>query len=531
MADVELAATAGSMSEATPLLGGDAPPQATQAQASSRRVAIYQFLEAKTYWGSVYEIWIIALILVNVLAFILASLFVHEYNPVDWASRESGICNNLCDALWFGNYADNGLQFLNIGSTSILELTTVLIFTMEYICRLSVADLEDPKYKGWTGRLMYLPTFFSVVDLASTVPFYIDAFVLRDTDLAASAFLRMFRLLRMMRVEGRYDTALTMVDDVYRAQRGILGTALFVGVTTWMTVSSLYYLVERKSLEMIYCGAAPDSCGADIDTSLCIIDSWGTTDCTNAGCPPSADHPEPCYNLYQSIPMASYYALLNLFGEFPLIAQHSIGGMIVGTLTAVVAVAFFALPAGIIGNGFETEIEKRRTTTTMQEEPIVERGGRTQGHLASLETTRGRLYNFLHAQAVPGSKGFEYFIMFLVVGTSLTFMLDTLDELPTSVRVLSDTFEFLAVLIFTGEYMLKVYSAQEDPKFQGPGGIVRYMTTFLPIVDLLSVAPYWMEVALTGKIISAHSNQSTGGVLVKSLRLLVRSNNNQKMMT
>ena len=522
MADVELAGTS-SMSESTPLLGGDAPTSAVLAgTSSSRRVSIYQFLEAQTYWGQVYEYWIIGLILVNVVAFIASSLFVEEYNPVDWASRgETGICNNLCDALWFGNYPDNGLQVLQIGSTSILELVTVVIFTVEYICRLTVADLEDPNYAGWKGRLRFIPTFFSLVDLVSIIPFYIDAFVLRDTDLAASAFLRMFRLLRMMRVEGRYDTALTMVDDVYRAQRGILGTALFVGVTTWMTVSSLYYLVERKSLEMIYCGAAPDYCGEkdDIDTSLCTIDSWGTTDCSAAGCPPTDDYPEPCYNLYQSIPMASYYALLNLFGEFPLIAQHSFGGMIVGTLTAVVAVAFFALPAGIIGNGFETEIEKRRQTTE-EPAPIVERGGLTVDHLASSETTSGRLYNFLHAQAVPGSIGFEYFIIFLVVGTSLTFMLDTLDELPISVRVLSDTFEFMAVLVFTGEYLLRVYSAQEDPKFQGPGGIARYMTNFLPIVDLLSVAPYWIEVALTGKIISAHSNQSTAGVLVKSLRLL-----------
>ena len=140
------------------------------------------------------------------------------------------------------------------------------------------------------------------------------------------------------------------VDDVFRAQKGILGTALFVGVTTWLTVASLFYLVERKSTAMIYCGAAPDYCPQDeMDTSLCVIDSWGMANCTNAGCPGTTDNPEPCYNLYQSIPMASYYSLLNLFGEFPLIDQHSVGGKIVGTLTAIIAVAVFALPVGIIG--------------------------------------------------------------------------------------------------------------------------------------------------------------------------------------
>ena len=138
---------------------------------------------------------------------------------------------------------NSGLESLNVGATSILEIITIAVFSVEYILRLYTCDLEDSKYQGLLGRLRYIPTFFSMVDLVSTVPFYIDAFVLRDTDVAGSAFLRMFRLLRMMRVEGRYDTALTMVDDVYRAQKSILGTALFIGFTTWMTVASLVSLL------------------------------------------------------------------------------------------------------------------------------------------------------------------------------------------------------------------------------------------------------------------------------------------------
>ena len=233
------------------------------------RLSLFAFLEAKTSAGLWYERLIILLILLNVAAFVLASLFVTEYNPVSWAERHTGLCSDWCDALWFGNYSDNPLLVLNIGATSILELFTILVFTIEYICRLTLADLEDPKYAGFMGRLRWIPTFFSVVDLVSTVPFYVDAFFLRDSDLVATSFVRMFRLFRMMRVEGRYDSALTMIGDVFAAQRGILGTALFVGFTTWMTISSLFYVVERKNLDMIYCGAAPDYCPDDIDTSLC----------------------------------------------------------------------------------------------------------------------------------------------------------------------------------------------------------------------------------------------------------------------
>lgn len=239
-----------SADEVTPLLASNSNAidgsangdgSAITASASSterRRNGIYQFLEAKTSAGRLYERAMIVLILANVFAFIIGSLFIEEYNDASWAQRrsEDALCNNLCDALWFGNYRDNRLQFLRLGATSILELVTIIVFTVEYTMRLYVCDLEDAKYQGWVGRLRYLPTFFSMIDLVSTVPFYVDAFILTKTDLASSAFLRMFRLFRMMRVEGRYDTAFFMVDDVFRAQKAILGTALFIGTTTWISV-------------------------------------------------------------------------------------------------------------------------------------------------------------------------------------------------------------------------------------------------------------------------------------------------------
>ena len=85
---------------------------------------------------------------------------------------------------------------------------------------------------------------------------------------------------------------LTVVcSNVFDSQKEILGTALFIGATTWMTVSSLYYLVERESTDMIYCGAAPDYCPDDIDTSRCTIDKWGIADCTKADCPPTEEYP------------------------------------------------------------------------------------------------------------------------------------------------------------------------------------------------------------------------------------------------
>ncbi len=197
-----------------------------------KRLPLFLFLEAKTPAGLLYESFTIFLILLSILTFILSTLFLPQYNT---DSPIAHSCGKVCDAIWFGNYPDNALSGLGIGATSICEIVIVTIFSVDYILRFYTADLIDGggKYGGWWGRAKFLFSFFSLVDLASIVPFYVDSFVLKDVDLASSNFLRMFRFLRMMKVEGRYDLALGMVDDVFYAMRGVLGTALFVGITVW----------------------------------------------------------------------------------------------------------------------------------------------------------------------------------------------------------------------------------------------------------------------------------------------------------
>ena len=520
MAEPEAQVAAG---EATPLLGGTPSKDGSD---ESLQQKVWEFLEAKTPRGVQYSNFMVILILADVMAYIIGSLFVEPYNQdYAWAIRGSdeSICEDFCDALWFGNHIDNGLGWLGVGSTSILELFTIAIFTVEYALRIWTSPLE-----GYSNPIAFILTdFFSWVDIASTLPFYLNAFVFEE-DIGSTQFLRMFRLFRMMRVEGgKYDSALSMCGDVYRAQKEILGTAAFVGLTTWISVSSLYYVVERRNPEMIYCGQAPkgfcDTDPDDMDTSLCVIDKWGIVDCSAAGCPGTEELPEPCYNLYQSIPLASYYSLLNLFGEFPLFDQHSVGGQIVGTITSLVAVFIFALPVGIIGNGFETEIDKRRKNT--DDSPIVEKNILTQGYSAPEGDLASTLYNFFFVSESKLAKHFDYLIDFLVVCTALTFMIDTIDELPSGYRLFASYFEFFAVLTFTAEYIGKVYAAVTcDPLYSGmsfSNGLWAYGTAFLPFIDLLGFLPFWINLFLFGgKIIQTGGPSGGAATFVKALRLL-----------
>lgn len=432
----------------------------------------------------------------------------------------------------FSYFNLSGLGFLGIGqfATSILEVITIAVFTVDYILRLVTCDIESPRYAGFVGRLRYLPSFYSLVDLASTVPFYVDA-LSPNISLEATQFLRMFRFFRMLRVEGRYTEALLMFDDVFREQKGTLGTALFIGTTTWVAVASLYYIAERHNNAMIYCPDPASDCeeGIDdmsmVDTSLCTIDSWGFTDCTSAGCPPSDFKEHPCYNVYNSIISSSYFSLLNLFGEFPLIDQHSTAGKFVGTITAVIAVAVFALPVGLVGNGLESVISRRREELKNREQASADDAEEGAGDLEVLagtpsefiaddSTAEGRWYNFLENQATAASKLFDHFINALIIIVCLSFAIDTVYQDSNNVmyRMIIDNLELTIVSIFTMEYFARFYA-------YGSRGRWQYFFSFMSIVDLASFLPYWFEVAMTGNIVPSNAN-SIGSTAVRVLRLL-----------
>lgn len=491
----------------------------------SLRKRLYLFLEARTAGGLIYEKCMLFLIALSVASFVFGTLFDADYARNDYAGIH-GICGSFCDGLLFGNYSNNFLHILGIGPTSILEILTVLVFTVEYILRICTADLENSQYSGFLGRIWYIPTFYSLIDLVSIVPFYVDSFILVNTNLAASQFMRMFRIFRMMKGEGRaYSSALTLFDDVFYRQRGILATALFVGMTTWVAVSSLYYLAERRNVSMIYCGSTPGC--ADVDTSQCSFDTWGFVECPD--CPSTPTVPYPCYNMYQSILSASYYSLLNLFGEFPLITQHSPWGKLVGTFVAVIAVAVFALPAGIVANGFEAVLEERQHNTASieqdndvgntdhsaiaAEEEYLNQSDLTED--ASCKSHRkGRIYNFFHSS----TNLYCHLLDVLVIGTTLTFVCspgtkyNSFGSLGTTISMACDIFEFLSVLIFTFDYVVKVYCITEHPHYSEPvWGRLRYIVEFLPIVDFLSFAPFWAALLV-------FSSQSSA--LVKCMRLL-----------
>lgn len=75
---------------------------------------------------------------------------------------------------------------------NVIEVVTVLIFTLEYLVRIYVAD----------QRMKFVCSFFGMIDLLAILPFYLSiGFDLRS--IRAFRLLRLFRILKL----GRYSAA------------------------------------------------------------------------------------------------------------------------------------------------------------------------------------------------------------------------------------------------------------------------------------------------------------------------------------
>jgi len=89
---------------------------------------------------------------------------------------------------------------------SVIEVVSVIIFTIEYILRLWTVDILFPRIKPFKARLKYAFTPMSLVDIVAILPFYLPmAFPINMTILR---LLRLLRLLRILKLN-RYSNAKT----------------------------------------------------------------------------------------------------------------------------------------------------------------------------------------------------------------------------------------------------------------------------------------------------------------------------------
>ena len=185
----------------------------------------------------------------------------------------------------------------------IIDLATTIFFTIEVTLRIWCADLIDEKYKGFWGRVRYCFSFYGLIDILSTYPFYLNFFV--KIPYVALKALRIARLLRIF----RYIKAFSILKRALSSKKDEMVVSVqFLSIIT-LILSFILFFVEHE--------AQPD-----------VYDN-GWTSVVWA--------------------FAQYIGDPGNFADTPPI---TLVGRLIACVIGVLGIAIFAVPAGLIGSGF-----------------------------------------------------------------------------------------------------------------------------------------------------------------------------------
>ncbi|MBQ3579606.1 MAG: ion transporter [Bacteroidales bacterium] len=192
-----------------------------------------------------------------------------------------------------------------------VDLFTTIFFTIEVSLRIWCADMIDPKYKGFWGRVRYCFSFYGLIDVLSTYSFYIALlFPIPYTVLKA---LRIARLMRVF----RYVKAFRILSKAISSKsRELMVSLQFLAIVT-LILSFILYFVEHEAQPDVY--------------------ENGWTSVVWA--------------------FAQYIGDPGGFADMPPV---TLTGQIIACLVGILGIAIFAVPAGLIGSGFTDVMEEEQ---------------------------------------------------------------------------------------------------------------------------------------------------------------------------
>ncbi len=200
------------------------------------------------------------------------------------------------------------------------ELFSIVIFSVEYLGRLWTCTYFKKFRHPFWGRIKFVFSFAGLIDLLAILPFYLPLVLVIDG--RSFRMLRLFRVLRIFKL-GRYSTAFNLIIKVITKRREELVITLTIVLVMLILASSMMYYLENE--------AQPENFSSIPETMW-----WGVATITTVG----------YGDVYPITPI----------------------GKVLGAFIAILGVGIFALPAGIIAAGFESEISKRIKEEEEEEE-------------------------------------------------------------------------------------------------------------------------------------------------------------------
>ena len=203
---------------------------------------------------------------------------------------------------------------------NIINDVTIGLFTIEYALRFWVSTSLNDKYKGFRGKVKYFFSFYNLIDFIAIIPFYIS-FLISGTAISVFKVLRVVRVLRIL----RYVKSFSFVVKSMGNKKRELFVSMQVLFLFTFVLSVFMYNVENK--------AQPENFGSIWDAVL-----WS---------------------------ISKFIGGIGGYGDFSPITST---GKILATIIGILAIAFFALPAGIIASGFVEEIETEKRDLYLKEQ-------------------------------------------------------------------------------------------------------------------------------------------------------------------
>ncbi|MEE1289311.1 MAG: ion transporter [Bacteroidaceae bacterium] len=194
---------------------------------------------------------------------------------------------------------------------AIIDLITVMTFTIEVSLRIWTADELDERYKGFWGRVRYCCTFYGIIDIISTYTFYVSLFLPLQYSVFKS--LRVVRLLRGF----RYMHSFRLLRQALSSKAREMWVSLQFLVIVTLILSFVLFFYENHAQPEVF------------DNGLRSL-VWA---------------------------FAQYIGDPGGFADTPPI---TFVGRIIASIIGLLGIAIFAFPAGLVGAGFSEAMEEEK---------------------------------------------------------------------------------------------------------------------------------------------------------------------------
>lgn len=132
---------------------------------------------------------------------------------------------------------------------NVIEWTTVIIFSIEYLLRIWTAEYLYPNKGYWKARLAFVVSFYGLIDLFTILPTFLP--LVFPAGAVAFRMFRVIRIFRLFKINAKYD-AFNIIVDVLKEKRKQLFSSIVMIAILMIAASLFMYGLENEAQPEIF---------------------------------------------------------------------------------------------------------------------------------------------------------------------------------------------------------------------------------------------------------------------------------------